>query len=84
MNATEAAPGFTATERALLLAVKGVGPRVTERLAQAGYTSLPALASADADDAIRRIAAMVGTMCWRNSPQARRAVVAAISAARSA
>ena len=84
MSATSSMPGFSASERALLLGVKGVGPRVIERLEQVGYASLPALALADADDILRRIAAMLGTTCWRNSPQARQAIIAAIDAARSA
>jgi predicted flap endonuclease-1-like 5' DNA nuclease len=72
---------FTATERARLLAVKGVGPRVVERLEQTGFSSLAALAVADVDAVVREIAGHVGSTCWRNSPQARRAITDAIAAA---
>lgn len=80
----KAAAGFTPDERTLLLAVKGVGPTVVARFEQLGIASLAALARADADELVRSIAAHVGSSCWRNSPQARRAVADAIEAARGA
>ncbi|NOT89772.1 MAG: helix-hairpin-helix domain-containing protein [Lysobacter sp.] len=78
------AVGFSADERALLLTVKGVGPTVIGRLEQIGFDSLQTLAKTDVDGIVKRIAAMLGTTCWRNSPQARAAIAGAIAAAETA
>lgn len=51
------------------------------RLEQIGIDSLDGLARMQVDDIVRQIAAMLGTTCWRNSPQARAAIAAAIAAA---
>jgi predicted RecB family nuclease len=72
---------FSALERSTLLAVKGVGPKVIERLEQMGFASLEQLADADATDILAQGAALTGSSCWKNSPQARAAVQAAIGAA---
>ncbi len=77
-------PGFSADDRAALLAVKGVGPTVVDRLEQIGFDSLDALAAADVEGIVRQIAAMLGTTCWKNSPQARAAIAGAIAAAQQA
>lgn len=82
--ATTDAVGFSASERALLLAVKGVGPTVIDRLEQIGFDSLETLAGADVDGIVKQVAAMLGTTCWRNSPQARAAIAGAIAAAETA
>lgn len=74
--------GFAPAERARLLEAKGVGPTVIARLEQLGYRSLAQLAEADAGDLVRSIAAHVGSTCWRNSPQARAAIEAALAEAR--
>ena len=76
--------GFPANQRALLLSVKGVGPTVVSRLEQLGFDSLPALAAADTRDILVQAAAMLGSSCWKNSPQARAAIDGAIEAARRA
>jgi predicted RecB family nuclease len=76
--------GFSADERAALLAVKGVGPTVVDRLEQIGFDSLETLAAANMDGIVEQIAAMLGTTCWKNSPQARAAISGAIAAARQA
>lgn len=73
---------FPSDERAALLAVKGVGPAVIARLEQMGIVSLAELARADAGDIVMRAAALAGSTCWRNSPQARAAIQAAIGLAR--
>ncbi len=72
---------FAPEERLTLLAVKGVGPKVIERLEQMGFVSMPQLADADANDILSQGAALSGSSCWKNSPQAKAAVQAAISAA---
>lgn len=74
---------FAADERAVLLAVKGVGPTVVQRLEQVGIEDLAALARQDADAVCAAASALVGSTCWRNSPQARGAIAAAIAAARA-
>ncbi|MBZ8142129.1 Pathogenicity locus [Rubrivivax gelatinosus] len=72
---------FPPDERQLLLAVRGVGPRVLERFEQMGVASLAALADAHAADLLAQGATLSGSSCWKNSPQARAAVEAAIAAA---
>lgn len=69
-------------ERELLLQVKGVGPTVVARLQQLGFHSLTQLAQAEPGDIVSQAAAMLGSSCWRNSPQARAAISGAIDAAR--
>ncbi len=76
--------GFHAHERALLLTVKGVGPTVVNRLEQIGFDALETLAIANVDGIVEQVAAMLGTTCWKNSPQARAAIAGAIAAAASA
>ena len=72
---------FPPRDRQLLLAVKGVGPTVIARLEQLGYSSLSQLAAADARHIVEGAAALVGSTCWKNSPQATAAIQAAIMAA---
>lgn len=73
---------FSESERAVLLAVKGVGPTVIRRLEEVGVCNLAALATQEADVLSREIAARLGGTCWRNSPLARAALEGAIAAAR--
>lgn len=75
---------FSRAERDLLLAVKGVGPKVIERFEQLGIVTLRQLARRDAGDICALASALVGSTCWKNSPQARAAVAAAIVAAQLA
>ena len=73
---------FNEDERAILLAVKGVGATVVARLEQLGFHSLQQLAQAETGDIVSQASAMLGSSCWRNSPQARAAINGAINAAR--
>lgn len=73
---------FSANERAVLLDVKGVGPTVIARLEQMGISSLPDLAQRDAETICASAAAILGSTCWKNIPQARAAINAAIAAAK--
>jgi predicted RecB family nuclease len=75
---------FSEPEKTTLLGVKGVGPKVIERLEQMGFSSLEQLADADAKDILAQGAALSGSSCWKNSPQASAAVQAAIGAALTA
>lgn len=72
---------FPPQERKALLAVKGVGPTVVARLEQMGYESLAHLSRAHALDIVAQGTALTGSSCWKNSPQARAAVQAAIALA---
>ncbi|WP_422421846.1 helix-hairpin-helix domain-containing protein [Pseudomonas sp. GZD-222] len=74
--------GFSAQEKQLLLSVKGVGATVVSRLEQLGFTSLNELGQADALDIVTQASALVGSTCWKNSPQARAAIRAAIAKAK--
>lgn len=69
---------FADDQRQLLLAVRGVGPTVVTRLEQMGFASFTDLAQADADQILAGGAALTGSTCWKNSPQARAAIKAAI------
>lgn len=73
---------FPLQERRTLLAVKGVGPAVVTRLEQMGIESLAHLAKANALDILSQGAKLTGSSCWKNSPQARAAIAAAIGEAR--
>ncbi len=72
---------FSAIERKVLLAAKGVGPTVITRLEQLGFVTLAQLSVADHRQIVEGAAALVGSTCWKNSPQARSAIQAAIAAA---
>ena len=74
---------FLPSERKALLAVKGIGPTVVARLEQMGYESLEHLSKANALDIVSRASSMVGSTCWKNSPQARAAIQSAIALAQS-
>ena len=74
---------FQPEEREALLAVKGVGPTVVQRLEQIGFSSLRELARADALEVVSSAAGLVGSTCWKNSPQARAAIQSAIALAQS-
>ncbi|QQX58031.1 helix-hairpin-helix domain-containing protein [Pseudomonas chlororaphis] len=75
---------FPLEERQALLKVKGVGETVVARLEQLGIDSLTQLARADALDIVTQASALVGSSCWKNSPQARAAIQAAIALAKGA
>lgn len=76
--------GFSKDERAALLAVKGVGPTVVSRLEELGITSFVDLAARDPDAICAEVSATLGSTCWRNSPQARAAIAAAVACASEA
>lgn len=69
---------FTLEETQSLLAEKGIGKTVLQRLQQMGLDDVAKLAAADVADVLEQSAALTGSTCWKNSPQAKAAVVAAI------
>lgn len=73
---------FSLEERTALLALKGVGPTVIARLEQMGIASMQALGNADVSDILAQASAALGSTCWKNSPQARAAITAAVELAK--
>ena len=74
---------FPTEEHQALLNVKGVGPTVVQRLEQIGINSLQELAESSVSDIVTAVAGQLGSTCWKNSPQARAAIQAAIDLAKS-
>ncbi|MDO4695048.1 MAG: helix-hairpin-helix domain-containing protein [Eikenella sp.] len=74
---------FSMEETRSLLAVKGIGPAVLLRLEQMGLDDTAKLAAADVDDILQQGAALTGSTCWKNSPQAKAAVAAAVAWAKA-
>ena len=75
---------FSLEERTTLLALKGVGPTVITRLEQMGIESMDELAKAEVGDILAQASAALGSTCWKNSPQARAAIAAAVELAKAA
>lgn len=73
---------FDSVEREALLSVKGVGPTVIARLEGLGICSLSELAGYNADNVCAMVSTTLGSTCWKNSPQARAAIAAAITCAK--
>lgn len=65
---------FSTEEKQQLLAIRGVGPTVIERLEQLGFNSLAQMAEFEALDIIRQMARLVGSSCWHNSPIAKASI----------
>lgn len=74
---------FSKAETESLLAVKGIGPAVLQRLQQMGLDDAAKLAAAEVDDILQQGAALSGSTCWKNSPQARAAIAAAVAWAKT-
>jgi predicted flap endonuclease-1-like 5' DNA nuclease len=73
---------FNDEEREKLLALKGVGPTVIKRFEEIGIFSFRELKEYSAEEIAERIAAMLHTTCWKNSPQAKGAIERAIELAK--
>jgi len=69
---------FTDKEIQSLLAVKGIGKTILQRLQQMGLDDVAKLAAADLDDVLELGAKLTGSTCWKNSTQAKAAITAAI------
>lgn len=57
---------FIESERAVLLNVPGLGPRVIQRLEEIGVDSIGKLRDLGADEAVRMICCRMGTIAWAN------------------
>ena len=73
---------FVKKEKKALLEVKGVGPVVIQRFEEIGIHSLLELSEYEADNIVEIVADMLGTTCWKNSPQSKKAINAAIQLAK--
>ena len=69
---------FSQEETQSLLAEKGIGKTVLQRLQQMGLDDVAKLAATNVDDMLQQGAALTGSTCWKNSPQARAAMQAAV------
>ncbi|WCN13645.1 helix-hairpin-helix domain-containing protein [Marinomonas mediterranea] len=74
--------GFSKEEKSVLLELKGVGPTVIKRFEEIGINFLQELKSYRAEDMAEMVASMLNTTCWKNSPQAKAAINAAIERAK--
>lgn len=74
---------FTEEQTQSLLAVKGIGKTVLQRLQQMGLDDVAELAAADAGEILQQGAALTGSSCWKNSPQAKAAIEAAVAWAKA-
>nr|WP_232482817.1 helix-hairpin-helix domain-containing protein [Halomonas alkaliphila] len=63
------------------MSVKGVGPTALKRFEEIGIDSFTELAARQVDEIAEMVAAMLHTTCWKNSPQAKAAISAAITKA---
>ncbi|MCQ9325570.1 recombinase RecA [Neisseria dentiae] len=70
---------FTEAETQSLLTEKGIGKTVLQRLQQMGLDDAAKLARADVNDILQQGAALTGSSCWKNSPQAKASVTAAVA-----
>ena len=69
---------FTVEQHQSLLAQKGIGNTILQRLVQMGLDDVEKLAAASVDDILEQGSALTGSTCWQNSPQARAAINTAI------
>lgn len=74
---------FTEAQIRSLLALKGIGKTVLQRLQEMGLDDADKLAAAEAPEVLAQGAALTGSRCWKNSPQAKAAVEAAIEWAKN-
>ncbi len=73
---------FSDSEKSALLEIKGVGPTVVKRFEEIGIDSFADLAGFEPEEIAERVASMLNTTCWKNSPRALSAVKAAIDRAK--
>lgn len=74
---------FSKNEKQKLLEVKFVGETVIRRFEQIGIDSLEALSKSSVDEITDIVSDILGSSCWKNSPQAKKAVQNAIDYAKS-
>jgi len=72
---------FSKQETEALLEVKGVGATVIKRFEEVGINSFEELKNYQSEEIADMVASMLRTTCWKNSPQAKAAIEAAIDRA---
>jgi len=75
---------FLENEKAALLEIKGVGETVIKRFEEIGINSFEELSRYNSAEIAEKVASMLRTSCWKNSPQAKAAINAAIERAKKA
>ena len=66
-------------EKRSLLSQKGIGATILKRLEDMGLDDVKILAATNPDFILQRGAEITGSTCWRNSPQARKAIETAVN-----
>lgn len=66
-------------EKRSLLSEKGIGAMILKRLEEMGLDDVKILAATNPDFILQRGAEITGSTCWRNSPQARKAIETAVN-----
>jgi len=66
-------------EKRSLLSQKGIGATILKRLEEMGLDDVKILAATNPDFILQRGAEITGSTCWRNSPQARKAIETAVN-----
>lgn len=69
---------FTEQEKKELLDISGVGETFIARLEEMGFGSIELLRSASVEEIVSRGAEITGSVCYKNSPQAKRAAESVI------
>lgn len=69
---------FSKEEKDELLKVKFVGETVIKRFEQIGINSLDSLSKSSVEEITDIVSDILGSSCWKNSPQAKKAVQNAI------
>ena len=70
---------FSEEEKRSLLSEKGIGATILKRLEEMGLDDVKILAVTSPDFILQRSAEITGSTCWRNSPQARKAIETAVN-----
>ena len=74
---------FSKEEKQKLLEVKFVGETVIKRFEQIGIDSLEVLSKSSVEEITDIVSDILGSSCWKNSPQAKKSVQNAIDYAKS-
>ena len=67
------------SEKRSLLSQKGIGATILKRLTEMGLDDVKILTATNPDFILQRGAEITGSTCWRNSPQARKAIETAVN-----
>ena len=70
---------FSEDEKRSLLSQKGIGATILKRLDEMGLDDVKILAETSPNFILQRGAEITGSTCWRNSPQARKAIETAVN-----